>query len=179
MNNVAKTFFWCRNMKQMKDEAERAAICRMWNGKGDSIELSGGSRSFKSTSISMCLYIQPQPIFSEMCCMTVSDGFLDRFLFIASRPILHNTATISENYNKSKVSNDEFWYPVWEDVYRPSWRYYLHIDRWRRRRVKQQCWCIRRVSERKIFFGYFIVTESFEIYQMNLNYLNKFIESEC
>jgi hypothetical protein len=72
-----------------------------------------------------------KPIFSEMCCMTVSDGFLDRFLFIASRPILHNTATISENYNKSKVSNDEFWYPVWEDVYRPSWRYYLHIDRWR------------------------------------------------
>ena len=93
-----------KNMKQMKGEAERAAICRMWNGKGDSIELSGGSRSFKSTSMSMCLYIQPQPLFSEMCCMTGSDSFLDRFLFIASRPILYNTATISENYNKLKES---------------------------------------------------------------------------
>ena len=39
-----------------------------------------------------------------MCCITGSDGFLDRFLFIASRPILHNTATISENYNRLKES---------------------------------------------------------------------------
>lgn len=92
------------NMKQRKGEAERAAICRMWNGKGDSIELSGGSRSFKSTSISMCLSIQLQPLLSDMCCMTGSGGFLEKFMFIASRPILHNTATIFENYNKLKES---------------------------------------------------------------------------
>jgi len=91
-------------MKQMKGEAERASICRLWNGKGDRLELSGGSRSFKSNSMSMCLYIQLQPLLSEMCCMTGTDDFLDRFMFIASRPILHNTATISENYNKLKES---------------------------------------------------------------------------
>lgn len=90
------------NMKQMKGEAERAAICRMWNGKGDSIELSGGSKNFKSTSITMCLSIQLQPLLSDKCCMTGSDGFLEKFMFIASRPILHNPATIFENYNKLK-----------------------------------------------------------------------------
>ena len=37
---------------------------------------------------------------SEMCKFCVMDGFLDRFLFVVSRPMLFRTQRVKENYAK-------------------------------------------------------------------------------
>lgn len=93
------------NAKQQRGESERSTLCTMWSGKGDHIELSTGCRGFQSTSMSICLYIQPQPLMEELAQMCGADGFKDRFLFLASRPVLYKTAEVRENYENLKEFN--------------------------------------------------------------------------
>ncbi|VDI47863.1 Hypothetical predicted protein [Mytilus galloprovincialis] len=80
----------------------------MWNGKGDFTQLSSGSRGFKQTSMSICIYIQPQPLICELTNFTGNDGFIDRFLFLVSRPALYPTSIVKEHYKilqESKLQN--------------------------------------------------------------------------
>ena len=72
----------------------------MWSGKGDFTQLATGARGFQKTSMSICLYIQPQPLMTEMTNMFGADGFLDRFLFIASRPVMFPSSVVRENFAK-------------------------------------------------------------------------------
>lgn len=95
------------NAKQLKGESERAYLCKLWSGKGDFVDLSSGSRGFKETSISLCLFIQPFPLMSEMASFNGMDGFLDRFLLMISRPVLFPTNIVKENYLKLAESGME------------------------------------------------------------------------
>ena len=45
--------------KQGKGEGEKAFLCKLWNGKGDSTSLSNGTRGFKETSLSSFIMIHP------------------------------------------------------------------------------------------------------------------------
>jgi hypothetical protein len=92
------------NAKQTKGESERSNLCKMWGGRGDFTELASGSRGFKKTSLSILLYIQPHPLMAELANLTV-DGFMDRFLFFVSRPVMFNTNTMKESYAKLMESN--------------------------------------------------------------------------
>ena len=74
--------------KQQKGESENAFLCKLWMGKGDTSTLSTGNRGFQKTSMSVWLAIQPDPLLQELQYFLSSDGFLDRFLFMATRPYL-------------------------------------------------------------------------------------------
>ena len=67
------------NLKQSKGESERALLCKIWGGKGDRCALSAGERGFDKTSISICNFIQPCPLLSELMYLSSGDGFVDRF----------------------------------------------------------------------------------------------------
>lgn len=105
------------NAKQQRGESERSSLCKMWSGKGDHIELSTGSRGFQSTSMSICLFIQPQPLMEELAQMFGTDGFIDRFLFLASRPILYKTAEVRENFELLQQYNTQDFSEIFLDMY--------------------------------------------------------------
>ena len=44
--------------KQAKGESEKAFLCKMWGGKGESTQLAGGTRGSDRTSMSTCIFIQ-------------------------------------------------------------------------------------------------------------------------
>jgi hypothetical protein len=77
------------NSKQSRNEAERALLCKCWGGKGDTTTLLEKSRGFSQTSLSMALYIQPEPFLRELSIMEGGDGFLERFAIFTCRPHLH------------------------------------------------------------------------------------------
>ena len=54
------------NMKQTKGEAEKAFLCKLWGGRGDANVLANGVRGFDKTSMSACLFIQPEPLLKEL-----------------------------------------------------------------------------------------------------------------
>ncbi|XP_052098935.1 uncharacterized protein LOC127733660 [Mytilus californianus] len=119
------------NAKQLKGESERSYLCKLWSGKGDFVDLSNGSRGFKRTSMSLCLFIQPHPLLSEMACFTGMDGFLDRFLFMVSRPLLFPTKVVKENFaelSKSGMKDfDEVYYKMYLN-HQDGKEYYLSED---------------------------------------------------
>ncbi|XP_071132826.1 uncharacterized protein [Mytilus edulis] len=69
----------------------------MWGGKGDSSILVTGTRGFSKTSMSCCLFIQPQPLLSELCQLGGDDGLMDRFLFCVAKPVFNATAITKAN----------------------------------------------------------------------------------
>ena len=76
--------------KEGRNEGERALINKLWNGQGDKTTLKDSDRGFQSTSFSMAIFIQPQPLINEMLSMgPQSDGFYDRFIFIVEKPKIH------------------------------------------------------------------------------------------
>ena len=85
------------NVKQSKGEGERTFLCKMWQGRGDTSTLSTGERGFARTSMSFCIFIQPQPLLIELMAMGGDDGLMDRFIFIASKPVVNTTTTTKEN----------------------------------------------------------------------------------
>ncbi|CAG2253452.1 RAD54 [Mytilus edulis] len=85
------------NVKQSKGEGERSLLCKMWGGKGDSSILVTGTRGFSKTSMSCCLFIQPQPLLSELCQLGGDDGLMDRFLFCVAKPVFNTTAITKAN----------------------------------------------------------------------------------
>lgn len=85
------------NVKQSKGEAEKSLLCKMWGGRGDTNTLVGGDRGFKSTSMSMCLFIQPEPLITELVGLKGNDGLLDRFLFFVTKPVFNKSAICADN----------------------------------------------------------------------------------
>ena len=83
-----------------KSEGERGLLCKMWGGRGDTSTLSAQERGFKKTSMSMCLYIQPDPFLHELSHMGCNDGFFDRFLIQVSRPKLFKNVIIRQYTDK-------------------------------------------------------------------------------
>lgn len=86
------------NIKQNKGEAEKALLCKLWGGKGDTNALANGVRGFNSTSISAAVFIQPEPLLKELKSLIGADGLLDRFLFIAAKPVFNKCAVVKENF---------------------------------------------------------------------------------
>lgn len=84
--------------KERNGESERSLLCKMWSGRGDSSMLSSGTREFKTTSMSMFIPIQPQPLLSELHHFQGNDGFLDRFLFFTVKPKLYLAAEIRQHH---------------------------------------------------------------------------------
>lgn len=82
----------------------------MWSKKGDHIVLSTGCRGFQSTSMSICLYIQPQPLMEELAQMFVADGFIFK--------ILNKTAEVEKIMKTLKNS-----------TYKTFTRYFYHKNR--------------------------------------------------
>ena len=69
------------NVKQQKSEGERALLSKLWGGTGDKTVLLEKDRGFQKTAFSMCILVQPGPLITELACMGIDDGFLDRFIF--------------------------------------------------------------------------------------------------
>ena len=92
------------NQKQRQGDSERALLCKMWTGKGDSATLSTGTRGFATTSMSACILIQPHNLMHELLQMSGDDGIMDRFLIISARPVFKKTAELKEGARLIKES---------------------------------------------------------------------------
>ena len=46
------------NAKPSRGESEKAFLCKMWGGKGDTNHFTGGVRGFERTSMSTAIFIQ-------------------------------------------------------------------------------------------------------------------------
>ena len=103
--------------KQAKGESERALLCKMWNGKGDFSNLAKGGRGFTETSMSLFLLIQPQPLLSELQNFTENDGFLDRFLFFTSKPVMYQSKELRENYEVMETFKIKNFVKMFEKIY--------------------------------------------------------------
>ena len=53
-------------LKQSKGESEKAFLCKLWGGRGDANVLANGIRGFNKTSMSACVFIQPEPLLKEL-----------------------------------------------------------------------------------------------------------------
>ena len=105
------------NLKQSKGEAEKSLLCIMWGGRGDTNTLAGGNRGFKTTSMSMCLFIQPEPLITELVGLKGNDGLLDRMLFFAAKPIFNKTATCFEHLQRLQQSPLKSFEAVMDAIY--------------------------------------------------------------
>lgn len=92
------------NQKQRQGESERALLCKMWQGKGDSTTLSTGTRGFSSTSMSTCILIQPHNLMHELLQLSGDDGIMDRFLIVSARPVFNKTAELREGFMSLEAS---------------------------------------------------------------------------
>jgi hypothetical protein len=82
------------NRKQQQKEGDRTVLCKFWDGKGSRSVLAEKDRGFGATSMSMALFIQPEPLVAELAVMGIHDGFLDRVLFMTACPHLSSTSVI-------------------------------------------------------------------------------------
>lgn len=99
------------NSKQMRQEAERALLNKLWGGVGDSTVLLGEDRGFKRTAFSMAILIQPSPLMSEMIHLGGEDGFMDRLLFLTDRPRLNKATTMRQASLKLQQDYGEDFFP--------------------------------------------------------------------
>lgn len=53
----------------------------------------------------------------ELAQMFGADGFINRFLFLASRPVLYETAEVRENYENLKEFNIQDFYNIYLKMY--------------------------------------------------------------
>ena len=83
--------------KQLKNEGERQFLCKTWTGKGDVSMLREKQRGYQKTSMSMILFVQPEPFMGELRHYEQNDGFLDRSLFSTSIPQWYKSDTIAKN----------------------------------------------------------------------------------
>lgn len=101
------------NSKQSKNEAEWALLCKLWGGRGDKSLLLEKSRGFEKTSMSMALFLQPEPLMKELSVMEGNDGFLERMVFFTCKPHLHT----SQDMDKAQDELDAFPDNALEDFY--------------------------------------------------------------
>lgn len=78
------------NQKQAKNQGERALLNKLWGGKGYHACVRYEKRGFTSSSLSICLFVQPHPFLLEMLKMEQDDGFFDRFLIFVTRPKIYH-----------------------------------------------------------------------------------------
>lgn len=105
------------NNKQKQGESERALLCKMWNGKGDTSTLSYGNRGFDKTSMSACIFIQPYTFIQELIVLNCEDGLMDRFLVFSARPVFKKTEEIILNAEKLKQSKMTDFVNVFNKMY--------------------------------------------------------------
>lgn len=75
-------------------------------GKGDESCIASDDQSYESTSMSMAIFIQPEPLLNEHFAFKSNDGFLDRVLFFVDRPRPQYAAVIREARGKLKNKED-------------------------------------------------------------------------
>ena len=95
------------NGKQNRSEGERGLLCKMWGGQGDFTTLRDSDRGFGATSMSMSVLIQPDPLLHELINMQSNDGFLDRILFLVSKPVMHKRAEVRAAVREFSTYPDE------------------------------------------------------------------------
>jgi hypothetical protein len=100
--------------KHKNGESERALLNKMWMGKGDFSTLSGGQRGFAKTSMSACIFIQPQILMQELILLNADDGLMDRFLFYPVRPIFNQTSEIKEGMQRMKTQKMKDFVPIFK-----------------------------------------------------------------
>lgn len=83
--------------KQLKNEGERAFLCKSWNGMGDYTVLREQERGYSATALGMLLFLQPDPFLGEMRHFKEDDGFLDRICISNTKPELFTARVISQN----------------------------------------------------------------------------------
>ena len=93
-------FFSQLKSKISKGDNEVPLLCKMWSGKGDSSTLNSGNRNLDSTSLSLNIMIQPEPLLNDMPTFLGNDGFLERMLFMVSKPSVVHPYELSENFSK-------------------------------------------------------------------------------
>ena len=118
--------------KQSKGEAERALLCKLWGGKGDSNVLSSGTRGFDRTSISSCIFIQPQPFISELMSLNGEDGLLDRFLIFTAKPVFNSTAVVREHLPLLNQSPLQSFEDIMTSIHDTTQTVYITSYLWRR-----------------------------------------------
>ena len=104
--------------KQKQGESERALLCKMWNGKGDSSMLSSGARGFSKTSMSAYILIQPQTFIQELIQLNADDGLIDRFLFFSDKPVFRPTNILVENITKLRRTNMDSFEEMFSKMFR-------------------------------------------------------------
>ena len=85
------------SQKQKQEEPEKALLCKMWTGKGDSTCLSSGKRGFDKTSMSTCIFLQPHVVLHELVQLCMDDGLLDRFMMCSCKPVFKSTSELKQN----------------------------------------------------------------------------------
>jgi hypothetical protein len=95
------------SQKQKQGEPERALLCKMWTGKGDSTCLSSGKRGFDKTSMSTCIFLQPYVVLHEMIQLCMDDGLLDRFMMCSCKPVFKPTSLLKQNMEMLNQSSME------------------------------------------------------------------------
>jgi hypothetical protein len=91
--------------KQLKNEGERQFLCKSWTGKGDFTVLKDHERGFLSTSMSMILFVQPEPLLGHFCNFDGEDGLMDRLLIPVAMPLWHKSEVVATN---SMILNDVY-----------------------------------------------------------------------
>ena len=108
------------SMKQSKGEAEKALLCQLWGGRGDSNLLANGSRGFDRTSMSTCIFIQPECLLKEITNLRGNDGLLDRFLVLAAKPVFYKSAAMRESNTRLQESPMQNFVKVMDRIYSDS-----------------------------------------------------------
>ena len=103
--------------KQKNGESERALLNKMWMGKGDFSTLSSGQRGFLKTSMSACIFIQPQILMQELLSLNADDGLMDRFLFFPVRPMFNQTQLIKEGIERMKLRRMKDFVPIFKPMF--------------------------------------------------------------
>ena len=84
-------------MKQSKDEAEKALLCRLWGGRGDTNLSANCIHGFDRTSMSTCVFIQPVCFLKEIDNLRGNDALLNRYLLLSAKAVFYKNAAMPEN----------------------------------------------------------------------------------
>jgi len=95
--------------KISKNEGEESRLNSVWDGVGDETILKDGTRGYTKTSVSMVLYIQPEPLISDMSYLYSKNGFFERILVFCSGPMLYKSAENKQAAKQMKRYPKDVW----------------------------------------------------------------------
>ena len=97
------------NLKQSRNEGERALLNKMWMGIGDQSVLLEQDRGFEKSTFSMAIFIQPGPLCTELANLGGSDGFLDRIIMFVDKPHLSKSSDMTKASQRMAIEyHDKF-----------------------------------------------------------------------